>query len=261
MKIVVFDLDETLGYFTQLNIFWGSLKKYYFDVENINLNQQDFNDVIDLYPECLRPNIMNILNFLKHKKENHHCKKILIYTNNNDAKYWSKTLTNYFEAKLNYKLFDQIIGAFKINGKRFEICRTSRDKKHDDLIRCTKIPSNTEICYLDDTYYPEMDTDQVYYINIEPYFHDLDFNLMIERYLSSERGKEITNKDVFISKMREGIDSYRYAIITKDPEEYDVEKVLGKQMLNLLELFFNRSNKNQTRKNTSRYKNKTKKSH
>ena len=28
MKIVVFDLDETLGYFTELGIFWDCLKKY-----------------------------------------------------------------------------------------------------------------------------------------------------------------------------------------------------------------------------------------
>lgn len=257
MKIVVFDLDETLGYFTQLNIFWDSLKKYYLEVENIELNQNEFNYIVDLYPECLRPNILNILNFLKEKKESHRCKKILIYTNNNDAKYWSKTLVNYFESKLHYKLFDQIIGAFKINGKRFEICRSSSEKKHEDLIRCTKIPINTEICYLDDTYYPEMDTEQVYYINIEPYFHDLDFNVMINRYLSSKNGKRIVEKRVFVSKMNEHINSYRYAIVPKDPEEYDVEKVLGKQMLNLLELFFNRPNKSHTRKNKSIYKNKT----
>ena len=28
MKIVVFDLDETLGYFTELGIFWDSLDYY-----------------------------------------------------------------------------------------------------------------------------------------------------------------------------------------------------------------------------------------
>ena len=28
MKIVVFDLDETLGYFTEYGIFWDSLENY-----------------------------------------------------------------------------------------------------------------------------------------------------------------------------------------------------------------------------------------
>jgi hypothetical protein len=28
MKIVVFDLDETLGYFTEFGIFWDCLKNY-----------------------------------------------------------------------------------------------------------------------------------------------------------------------------------------------------------------------------------------
>ena len=30
MKIVVFDLDETLGYFTEFGIFWDSLVQYLF---------------------------------------------------------------------------------------------------------------------------------------------------------------------------------------------------------------------------------------
>lgn len=257
MKIVVFDLDETLGYFTQLNIFWNSLKKYYQDVNNIILNQNDFNTIVELYPECLRPNIMNILTFLKNKKDTNCCKKIMIYTNNTGGKEWCKMICNYFDSNLNSTLFDQIIGAFKIDGKRYELGRTSHNKKHDDLIRCTKIPLHTEICYLDDTYYPKMDTDQVYYIHIEPYFHDLDFDEMMKRYLSSKKGKLITNKNEFVSIMNSEINSYKYVVVPKDPEEYDVEKVIGKQMLHLLELFFDKTNKKSTRKNKQIYKNKT----
>jgi hypothetical protein len=257
MKIVVFDLDETLGYFTQLNIFWNSLKKYYQDVNNIILSQNEFNEVVDLYPECLRPNIMNILSFLKNKKESNSCKKIMIYTNNTGGKEWCKMICNYFDLKLNSTLFDQIICAFKIDGKRYELGRTSHSKKYDDLIRCTRIPLNAEICYLDDTYYPNMDIDQVYYIHIEPYFHDLDFHIMLMRYLSSKKGKLITDKNQFTSIMNEQINSYRYAVVPKDLEEYDVEKVMGKQMLHLLEVFFNKTNKKNTRKNKNIYKNKT----
>jgi hypothetical protein len=257
MKIVVFDLDETLGYFTQLNIFWNSLKKYYQDVNNIILNQNDFNVLIDLYPECLRPNIINILEFLKTKKETNCCKKMLIYTNNTGGKEWTKMICEYFDSKLTYTLFDQIIGAFKIDGKRYELGRTSHNKKYEDLIRCTRIPNNTEICYLDDTYYPHMDTEQIYYIHVEPYFHDLEFDEMITRYLSSKKGRIIMNKNEFILIMNEQIKSYRYAVVPKDPEEYDVEKVLGKQMLHLLEIFFDKTNKKSTRKNKNVFRNKT----
>ncbi|MEI8059128.1 MAG: hypothetical protein WCG67_03130, partial [Ferruginibacter sp.] len=74
MKIVVFDLDETLGYFTEYGIFWDCLKSY---IESKNkgiiLNQDDFNNILDLYTEFLRPNIINILTYLKTKKADKCC--------------------------------------------------------------------------------------------------------------------------------------------------------------------------------------------
>ena len=69
MKIVVFDLDETLGYFTEFGIFWDCLTHYSKDKNELSLTQSDFNDILDLYPEFLRPNIINILNYLKNKKK------------------------------------------------------------------------------------------------------------------------------------------------------------------------------------------------
>ena len=68
-KIVVFDLDETLGYYVEFGMFWDALKNY-IQTQNlvININQVLFNTILDLYPEFLRPNILNILNYLKQKK-------------------------------------------------------------------------------------------------------------------------------------------------------------------------------------------------
>jgi len=71
MKIVVFDLDETLGYFTQFGIFWDSLSDYLKIQNKPALTQCDFNNILDLFPEFLRPNIINILNYLKEKKINY----------------------------------------------------------------------------------------------------------------------------------------------------------------------------------------------
>ena len=50
MKIVVFDLDETLGYFTEFGIFWDSLSNYINLKGGPTLEQSDFNDILDLYP-------------------------------------------------------------------------------------------------------------------------------------------------------------------------------------------------------------------
>ena len=63
-KYVVFDLDETLGYFTELGIFWDSLKS----VLKKNLTQNEFNKICDLYKEFFRPGIFSIITFLLKKK-------------------------------------------------------------------------------------------------------------------------------------------------------------------------------------------------
>jgi hypothetical protein len=61
MKIVVFDLDETLGYFTEYGIFWDSLNNFVQIKNKKKLTQYDFDSILDLFPEFIRPNIINIL--------------------------------------------------------------------------------------------------------------------------------------------------------------------------------------------------------
>ena len=59
-KVVVFDLDETLGSFVELGSFCTLLDDYF---NNSNKAYSIFNELLDLYPEFLRPNIINILNY------------------------------------------------------------------------------------------------------------------------------------------------------------------------------------------------------
>ena len=258
MKIVVFDLDETLGYFTELGIFYDCLKKYLNTENNTTaLTQTDFNDILDLFPEFLRPNIINILTYLKKKKESNCCHKMMIYTNNNGPPEWANHIISYFESKIKHKLIDQLIAAFKINGKQVEICRTTYNKTHKDLIRCTKIPPNAEICFLDDTFYHEMATENIYYINIKPYYYDLKFGEMIARFKNSACGKKIIKEESIFDKiMNEEFHRYKYRCLDKNLNEYEIDKVLGKQIMTHLQEFFSKSSKNKTRRNVTR-KNKT----
>lgn len=251
MKIVVFDLDETLGYFVEFGIFWDCLNLYIsknkkentIHKDNYELPQTYFNDILNLYPEFLRPNIMNILEYLKKKKNSLCCHKLMIYTNNQGPPKWANHILSYFENKLDYKLFDNIIAAFKINGERFEICRTTNNKSYEDLIRCTLLPKNAEICYLDDVFYPEMVNDNVYYINIKPYVYDLGINELLTRFIESEVGKkiikntEINNFKVFMEK---NIKLYNYQILPKSIEEYNIDTILSKRILFHIHDFFNK---------------------
>ena len=68
-KVIVFDLDETIGYFTQLGIFYSIIESFKKDNVHYEFNKHiellSFNKLIDIYPEFLRPNILNILNTIK----------------------------------------------------------------------------------------------------------------------------------------------------------------------------------------------------
>ena len=115
MKIVIFDLDETLGYFVEMGMFWDGLIK---TTGKRDFAQEEFNDILDLYPEFIRPNIENILTYLKKKKQSRGCHKIMIYTNNQGPSKWSDHILSYFETKTKSKLFDQTIRAFKSTGNK-----------------------------------------------------------------------------------------------------------------------------------------------
>lgn len=258
MKIVVFDLDETMGYFTQYGIFWDSLSNYINTTNKNQLTQTDFDDILELYPEFLRPNIINILTYLKKKKQSNCCHKMMIYTNNTGPREWARHIISYFEQKINFKIVDQIIAAFKINGKSVEICRTTQNKTHKDLIKCTKIPVDAQICFMDDSFYPEMANDNIYYINIKPYYHDLAFEELLDRFKKSAIGiKIIDNDNNFETYMLDHIKLFNYDVVKKHDKEYEVDKVLGKHIISHLQTFFNHSTKNRTIKNRSNRKNKT----
>jgi hypothetical protein len=262
MKIVVFDLDETLGYFVELGIFWDTLNFYLLKNNKEELNQSDFNEILDLYPEFLRPNITNILNYLKQKKINNFCYKIMIYTNNQGPRKWANHILSYFETKMNYAIFDQIIAAFKINGKRVEICRSSHDKSYKDFIRCTKIPPNAEICFLDDNYFPGMKNKNIYYINIKPYIYELKFEEIFKRFLNSHIGKKIldTMEQLdWTDFMNKNIKLYNFQVIEKAEKEYEIDKIVSKKIMFHLQDFFNKTTKNNTRKNYQNKRNKTSK--
>ena len=234
-KIVVFDLDETLGNFIELGIFCDALEDY----NKTKIPPQHFFQIIDLFHYFLRPNIINILVFLTKKRKQKKCDKIMIYTNNNGPRSWTENISKYFQYKLKEKVFDDIIAAFKVNGKQVEICRTSHEKSVDDLIRCTKIPENTKICFLDDQYHPQMKHSNVFYINVKPYTYSYAFNDMAEMYYNKYSSKLMQSEDLtkFKKHIHGFMSDYNYDVITKEEKEMKVDKVISKKLLHHLKKF------------------------
>lgn len=258
-KVVVFDLDETLGSFTELGMFWEALQDY-FDGQ---LTDDDFYKIVDMFPEILRPNIVTILNYLKREKRKRTCHKVLIYTNNQGPKEWSHKIKNYLETRTKTKLFDQVVGAFKCDGKQIEPLRTTHDKTYSDLIRCCRLPKGTEVCFLDDQEHPNMmKHDMVYYIKIKPYTHDYTYKTMAIRFLNSDFKRLIKDDDKkeFIEHIMSFMQRYDYRVNIKSDIECKVDKIISKKiMYHLQEFFTPEVSKSKTQKKKKKNRNKTSK--
>lgn len=187
-KVVVFDLDETLGSFGDLYILWAGIK-------NIHPTFNQFEKLLDLYPEFLRYGILTILEYLYEKKRSKECAKLFIYTNNRCSKEWVQYICKYFQKKIHetqpkgdipIPLFNKLICAFKINNRQVEKCRTTHRKTYTDLVRCAMLTPDTEICFVDDLEHPEMKHSRVYYICPKPYYHTLTAKEIIERFVETK---------------------------------------------------------------------------
>jgi len=240
-KVIVFDLDETLGYFQDFGILWNSLQIKYSD--EVNFDNKLFNSLLNLYPELLRPNIINILEMIvKNQKQSDVCPFLLmIYTNNNGGKDWVNLIIKYFESEVTGLQFNRIINAFKINDKIIEPTRTGHDKKYSDFLRTTKMPKKTRICFIDDVFHPLMENDNIVYIHIKPYTYDLG----VSKYLKRLEKHTTFGKKDFIDKhtlelLKQNL-GYKYTnenkFEKKDKTEQKVDIIASKQLHCFLEEF------------------------
>jgi hypothetical protein len=233
-KVVVFDLDETLGYWVQIGIIYDSLKKH------MNMNEKEVFELFDLFPEIVRPEIIPALNNLKSKKKSKQCDKVIIYTNNQGPTSWANLIKNYLNHKISFNLFDQIIAAYKVNGVHVEKNRTSHIKNVPDLIRCTQLTPDTEICFIDDQHHKPMEHDKVTYIYIKPYKYDMQFDNMIDRVLNSKIINSIKDKDkdkLKIDLQRE-VRRYRFHVTPKTELEHKVDIIVSKNLIKNINDFF-----------------------
>jgi hypothetical protein len=211
-KVVVFDVDETLGNFIQFSLFGHALEDYF---EQPGIIYRYFNDLVDLYPEIIRPNMVRILDYIRKKKNAGVCSKVMIYTNNTGPKKWVEHIRDYFETKLRDSvqtnksggighgnglaiippLFDHTIGGFNPNSKNDPSTRTygypertTSEKTVKEFIRCSRLPSDIDICFLDDLQHPKM-VDE-----LQAYYSFIPFEMFVVRFLNSALYRDVFDK-------------------------------------------------------------------
>lgn len=266
-RVVVFDLDETLGHFVELGVFCDIIEKY----KKSKLTTMEFNNIMDLFPVFLRTHMLPILSYLKEKKKKGILNKVYIYTNNNGPKEWAEKIRHYLERKIDYKLFDKIIGAYKVDGKIMEGGRTTHNKTVDDFLSITKLPRHTKICFLDDLYHEEMDTDNVYYLKVKPYHATIPFHVMAEKYYNynynsnsnTNSSKTHDDKAAFIKFVVNNMSKYNLDISKdqknqknqqdqhQDEDQDEDEKAVSKEIFNGLKNFLKTKPRRKTQSNKS----------
>ena len=238
-KIVVIDVDETLGYFVELGIFCDALTQTAWNNDD-TAQYAHFNHLMDAFPEFLRPNILDILRFLKQRKDAGECCGVMVYTNNNGPRAWVEHIIQYMETKLGAPLFDQIVAAFKVDGKIIEVGRTTHNKTYDDFMRCTKLPSNVEVCFLDDQMHSHMERGKVYYIQVKPYTHQLSVQTLLDRFAQSDALRRSTSASgpELRAKVAHFMQRFTAAHVPKDPVEQEIDRIISKKIMEHLIEFF-----------------------
>lgn len=247
-NVVVFDLDETLGYFSELGTFYDILRHYY-------KKKHLLNSLFDLYPEIFRPQIFEIIKTVKKMKNT----KLIIYTNNQGPKTWAKSIMSYFEHKLGFKVFDHIVHAFKIGDKQIEMCRTSHDKSHDDFLKCTKIRDTCNIFFIDDQFHPRMKHPKVFYFHVKPYYYVFSKTALIERFIKSNLCKKICSAQKLNTEtLKSKLHSEFYFNNVHQSSHVESHNKIAQTILRQLHIFYDKC-KPKTKKRTHRRRKLTKK--
>lgn len=235
-RIVLFDMDETLGIFSDFGAFMDMLNTKFHTSFSI---YDHFDELLDLYPELLRPRILDIMKFLARMKHLGKCANVMIYTNNTGPISWSNRIKGYFNSKANYPVFDKVIGAFKRpNGEHVEVRRTSHDKTYADFVRCSNMMGKFEVFFIDDREHPGMNAENVYVINVKPYTRELSLREFAVRFKRSALFKklQLTPDDVVgIGDRTTGPD---VAARIYSDKEHEVDKMVGETILEKLYEFF-----------------------
>lgn len=256
-KVIVFDLDDTIGHFEEISVFLYGLQNIF----GKKITDKYLHTLLDLWPKFLRLGIIDILETIKKQKKKNKCVKAVIYTNNMGPRRWTMLIKDYLEKKINYPLFDKVITAYRPNDR--DNCRTSHNKSYEDLLKCTGYDNDSKFLFLDDQHHPHMHHKNINYIHLEPYNYGMHFHKMINSFINSKYGKVIKKKDINRFKdymfryMNYGNGYNKYVIRRVKITKKDIEqlRIIKKQMRKFLNIKRTR-NKKKKRSKSKTMKNK-----
>lgn len=200
-KVIVLDLDDTIGHFEQVSVFLKGLQNI-IGVEY--LRDEYVLELFDLWPNIFRRGIMEFFKLIIYKKRNGANIRVIVYTNNMGPRSWTLLITKYIEYKLKSKIFDQVITAY--SQTESDNTRSTYQKTYSDLMRITGTGLDTRFIFYDDQIHDGMKHYNINYALLYPYIYRIPFIDMITSYLNSKLVKPLS-----VKKRRNFIDNmYRH---------------------------------------------------
>lgn len=191
-KVIVFDLDETIGHFEEVSIFLSGLQSI---MGKSKIPDKYLFKLLNLYPIFFRTGIMDVFKTLIREKKKNSSLKVVIYTNNMGPRSWTLLIEKYIHKKLKYKLFDKVITGYRPHEKNN--LRTTHDKTYSDLVKTTGYDNkDTRFLFIDDQPHPYMIHTHITYLKVYPYIRVIPFHQMIDTFIQSKNGNIIPSKDI-----------------------------------------------------------------
>ena len=196
-KNIVFDFDETIGYFEQIIDIIKHTKK---------TSKLEVFEFFNLFPLVFRTNIFDIFNYIVRLKKEKKIKSVILYSNNNNDVFIGYVLS-YIHNTLNYPIFDISISLNQTGNK---------NKNLSDLLNYSNglLNKKSSIFFIDDKEYDDMKSIK-YYIKCESYKY-VYFNSFI---------KDKLNIDISLNEYK-----------TK-PISQSIYTIISKEIINKIRLF------------------------
>ncbi|MAP62064.1 MAG: hypothetical protein CMF82_03840 [Candidatus Marinimicrobia bacterium] len=158
-KCIVFDLDETLGYFSQVY----QVSKKFEELHNLKISKKAILLLYKTFYNIFRPGIFTVLGYVKYLKDKYNI-KVVLYTNSTMDIRWINAFVEYTETLIDLQ-FDTIIN---LNSG----CRTSVKKTLVDLYSCTGyLKSISKILVIDNNEHKLLKNDNVIFVLLKSFYY------------------------------------------------------------------------------------------
>ena len=93
-----------------------------------------------------------------------------------------------------------------------------------------------QICFIDDQEHPLMAHKNVFYINVKPYIYSIKPSILCDRFLKNNISDGFPRK-AFTNFIKNLFIDYEYDHHNKDIDEFELDKVISKNILLMLDSF------------------------